>query len=207
MKIIDGKFGPGSAEMGLAAQGRAYGNTGRPDDAGPLLRRSLKMLETRFGPTHIELVPPLRSLARVEHAFHHDEDAVNLLTRLLPIEEATFGKDHLEVAAILIELSSDCAIRGQLERPAPPRTRGRIREAQLGQKSLFLSYALDDLGLCLRDLGAFAEAEPLLLRALKIKETRWARLISRWRPPSATSHRFTTAWANRPAAPPWPSVP
>ncbi len=78
---------------------------GRPDQAEPLLRRSLTIGEATYGPDHPEVGTRLNNLAAVLRDLEQPDQAEPLLRRSLTIGEATYGPDDPYVAAILGNLA------------------------------------------------------------------------------------------------------
>ena len=174
--IREKEFGPDDPVVGslLNTLAGIYNNQKRYGDAEPLQKRALAISEKAYGPDDPSVAFPLDSLATTYSNQGRYADAELLYKRALAIREKAFGPDDPFVAISLnsLGLLYDHRERDQKpgrrilnHRPARPlcllrhcRKFPRFVEGVPGHRAL------------LGALLAYADAEPLLQRALAIRE-------------------------------------
>ncbi|MFP2913327.1 tetratricopeptide repeat protein, partial [Pyxidicoccus sp. 3LFB2] len=90
-------------------QGMVLSRQGRPEEALPLLHRSLSMRERAFGKDHASLVDVLRTLGAAQRSAGQLEQALASQRRALALAQHHFGKDHPTVAATYNNLANTLA--------------------------------------------------------------------------------------------------
>ena len=80
-------------------------DTNQLDEAAPLMRRALAIVEKSFGPDHPRVATGLNSLAALLQATNRLVEAEPLMRRALAIDENSFGPDHPNVAIRLNNLA------------------------------------------------------------------------------------------------------
>jgi tetratricopeptide (TPR) repeat protein len=148
----------------------------RYDEAEALYQRACAALEKSGGPDDLRLAGCLLNLG----ALYRDKDEFDLskaeppLKRGLAIREKVLGQEHPETAKALSDLAlfyifeKDPAAAEQAAAKALP-----IDEKAFGE-NLELSNTLNRLGVAERDLGALADAQKHLERALAIRKAQHA---------------------------------
>ena len=162
----------------LRFQGRYYG------EAEELLRRALAIREAELGPNHPDTAISLNNLALLLQAQGRYGEAEPLLRRALEIREATLRSDHPDIVFTLNDLAGVLRAQGRYYGEAEELLRRamKIREAAVDPDhpdgatipnvttNLDTATSLHNLGKLFRDQGRYGEAEPLLRRALAIRE-------------------------------------
>lgn len=150
-------------------------------DAAALYRRSLKIWENALGPNHPDLVPALKNLAMLYSNMGMGSEAEPVYQRLISLLEATLGPEHLDVAGWLTELASLYYWRGRLGAGTYYVDVVRVVGLPGGIATLPSSQALFvdpwlvageplDVQRSRQQQANYAKAEPLLRRALAIRE-------------------------------------
>ena len=80
--------------------------------AESLIRRSLAILESSFGPDHPNVAAGLSNLALVLHQTNRLAEAEPLVRRVLAIDEKSYGPEHTAVARDLNNLAQLVGIHG-----------------------------------------------------------------------------------------------
>jgi tetratricopeptide (TPR) repeat protein len=144
---------------------------GRHTKAVRMLRRTLELAETRFGPDSAEVVAVLNELAV---AFAHVGDlaeAEQLYLTTLGILERTVGPDHPEVATVHRNLGElACAFGDLAVAEALTRSAIAIREGSLGPGHATVADDRAALAAILVEMGRHEEAEALLREVLAVVE-------------------------------------
>jgi len=156
---------------------------GRYGEAELLLRRALEIREAALGPNHLDTAISLNNLALVLQDQGRYGEAEPLHRRALEIREAELRPDDPDMFYTLKDLAELLRAQGRFAEAEPLLRRAlEIREAALdpdhpGRANILntatmLSTAtiLQSLGVLLRHQGRYGEAEPLLRRALEIRE-------------------------------------
>ncbi|CAM9709939.1 unnamed protein product, partial [Hapterophycus canaliculatus] len=182
-----------------AAEWRQYGYetlnlamSGRLKEAEQLLRRALKIAETKLGEEDVLVARTVFHLGVCLRLAGRLEDAEELLWHSLDVETAKRGPDNVDIASTLHELG--LCVRLSCESPPPKGGGGssgrhrleestalfahalEIREARLDPDDAAVGNTLHELGVCLRQDGRQEEAEAFLRRALGIRKAMTQRL-------------------------------
>jgi tetratricopeptide (TPR) repeat protein/CHAT domain-containing protein len=173
--IVLGTANPSFAQPGddleaLNRQVRQLAQAGRHGEAVTLAQRVLDLTQARVGPEHAELIRPLETLASLYRRQGRSAEAEPLLQRALAIARIAFAADQVEVALRLLVLAE---VFGDLKR----RTQARAHID--GALALFdampepdpnVGRMLNDLGEAYRKRDRTELAEPLMQRALALRE-------------------------------------
>jgi tetratricopeptide (TPR) repeat protein len=146
----------------------AYLARGKFDLAEPLARFALAVRQKNAGPESHETAQSVNTLACLCDAQGKFDEAEPLYRRALAVEERARGLDHPNVAALLDNLATVChARRKDAEAEAAYRRALAIREKA---PEADLVPTLLNLAALHLDAGDPVKAEPLLKRALRIRE-------------------------------------
>jgi tetratricopeptide (TPR) repeat protein len=136
-----------------------------------LLKRTLAIDESMFGPDHPNVATTLNNLGNVLQRLGDLQGAKAYYERALAIDEATLGPDHKKVAirlnnlgSVLKELGDFDGAKAHLERALV------IGEVTFGDSHPQVAVFANNLGEVLRELGDFDGAKAHLERALAIDE-------------------------------------
>lgn len=144
---------------------------GRFDEALPMAKRLLLMLEQSVGPEHPEVASALNILGllyREKQDFAHAEP---LFIRALAINEKAHGPEHSGLATTLSNLAGLYQERGDYDQAEPLLQRAMaIDEKVLDSNDPGLATDLNNLAELYRAKGDYARAEPMYQRALAIYE-------------------------------------
>jgi DNA-binding SARP family transcriptional activator/tetratricopeptide (TPR) repeat protein len=146
-------------------------DTNRPAEAQPLLRRSVELCETLFGPNHPKVAEALNELAILLHYSNRLGEAEALYRRALAIDETALGAEHPAVALrshnlalVLHETNRPAEAEPLLERAL------RVDERARGAQHPDVASDLGSLGWLIFQTGRVNTAEPLLRRTVDIRE-------------------------------------
>jgi CHAT domain-containing protein len=160
----------------LFAEGERLRRAGKPDDARPLVERSLEMREQVLGTEHLDVAETLNRLAVIYVTKNEFAKAEPLYQRALAIREKSLGADHLFVTNSLENLAHLHRLKGDYDKAEPLYQRAlSIREKVLGPDHLAVGNTLRILGFLYISKGDYAKAEPTYQSALAIFEKAWGR--------------------------------
>jgi tetratricopeptide (TPR) repeat protein len=143
----------------------------RYEDAEPLFRRALTIVEAIYGKDHPNVAIHLNNLAQLLKATNRLAEAEPLMRRALAIDAASYGYDHPDVAIRLNNLAQLLKATNRLAEAEPLFRRAlAIDEASYGNDHPDVARDLNNLASLLYVTNRLAEAEPLYLRALAIDE-------------------------------------
>jgi CHAT domain-containing protein len=162
-------FGANDSTTGILMNNLAdlYRGLGQYDKAEPLLRRSLKIVESNHGKNHANTATSLNNLAQLYQARGKYDKALPLYRRSLKILEEKLGRKHLYVAHSLHNLANLYQLMEEYDKALPLFLR-HLDLCEARRDPLALSLSLNDLALLYRTMGQDAKAEPLFDRSLKI---------------------------------------
>ncbi|WP_165220514.1 tetratricopeptide repeat protein [Aquisphaera insulae] len=148
--------------------GMYFYRRGRHLVAESLMRRSLVIIEARYGPNHPRVAIGLNNLATLLQDTDRVAEAEPLMRRALAIDEAIYGPDHPRVAIGLNNLAALLRDTDRMAEAEPLMRRAlAIDEASHRPDYSRLSKELNNLAALLRNTNRLAEAEPLMRRALQ----------------------------------------
>lgn len=153
--------------------GLAYSNLARFDESVTLLRKALRIWESKLGPDHPETANGLNNLGSVlsDVDGHDSEEAKELMTRAVNIREKSLERDDpltatsLNNLGIILHYNGDYFDAEQAFKKALV-----IREKVLGTDHPHTATTLNNLAYLLRDQGEIATAESMFRRSLSICE-------------------------------------
>ncbi len=146
-------------------------NAGKYDEASPLGKRIIELLEDALGSEHLEVSNALGNMANLYSNQGAYDKAESLYRRELAIKEKELGTEHPSLAGSLTNLANLYLEQEDYIRAEALHRRAlSIKEKSLGPEHSEVARSLEHLGLVYSGKGDFARSEPLLLRALAIKE-------------------------------------
>jgi tetratricopeptide (TPR) repeat protein len=98
--------------------------TNRLQEAEPLMRRGVEIMEAAYGDTHPNVATALNNLASLLQATNRLQEAEPLMRRALQIDESSYGPHHPEVATDLNSLASLLQATNRLQEAEPLMRRG-----------------------------------------------------------------------------------
>ena len=144
---------------------------GKPAEGEPLAKSALAIREKTLGPEHPDVVKSLNTLACLYDMDGKPKEAKPIYERCLALAEKAHGKEHPGVAAVLDNLATvDHALGDNDEAEAAYKRASRsARRPRTGSRSTWPRPSTTS-GFSMSRRGKYAEAEPLLKRALAIRE-------------------------------------
>jgi tetratricopeptide (TPR) repeat protein len=143
-------------------------DTNRLDEAEPLMRRMLRIMEAH---NYSDLAGGLNNVALLLRMTNRLSEAEPLYRRALVINEASLGKDHPHIARNLNNLAQLLQDTYRLGEAEPLMRRAlAIDETSLGKDHPSVAIDLNNLATLLQVTNRVDEAEPLMRRALAIHE-------------------------------------
>src|SRR5262249_8538771 len=168
-RIKEARVGDGaSLVLTLTGIGCALQELGRYQDSLPILERALAMARAHLPPGDRGLVNPLVALAVTDHHVGRVDAALRADGEVIEIYEHSGARD--------VTLPITLFNRGDVAREAHRchealadyRRAASLFEEYQGPTAVFLVFPLQAEGTCLNDLRRFAEAIPILERAVGI---------------------------------------
>jgi tetratricopeptide (TPR) repeat protein len=141
------------------------------EQAEPLYRHALYLLEQALGPEHLSVARLSQNLAILLRSQGKYEQAEILIEEAIHIREQLLGPIHPDVATSLNILANFFAEQGKYEQAETLYQRVlRIREQALESLHPHLASSFNNLALLYTMLGKYEQAEPMCQRALAIRE-------------------------------------
>ena len=148
-----------------------YHENAKYDEAEPMYRRVVKILENPGGEPLPNYAGALNNLAALLEATNRLDEAEPLMRRALAIAEGSFGPGHPNVATALNNLAGLLADTNRLDEAKPMYRRAlAIDERSFGAGHPNVARDLNNLALLLADTNRLDEAEPMYWRVVKILE-------------------------------------
>ena len=155
--------------------GNLLWNTGRYDEAEPLMREALEGTEAAFGKHHPTMAVCLSNLALLLQDTNRIEEAEPMFRKALEIDEAAFGKDHPTSAIRWNNLAMLLKDTNRIEEAEPMFRKALEIEAAFGRHHPNVAVCLNNLAMLLKDTNRIEEAEPMVREALEIDEAAFGR--------------------------------
>ena len=170
-EMLENRSDPHSFATALTLLGEALSAQSRPEEAEPLHRRALAILELTFGQENPNLSLALNSLAADLHDLGRTEDAIPLMMRDIKIVEKAYGTAHIGMATALSNLAEMYWSQGDETKATPLAHRAlAITEELVGPYHPMVATILSNQGDHLRIYGQLKASEPLFHRAIAIME-------------------------------------
>jgi tetratricopeptide (TPR) repeat protein/tRNA A-37 threonylcarbamoyl transferase component Bud32 len=162
----------------LHTMGMAHHHMGDLDRALEMLERALELRRTELGPDHPEVADTLHELCLVHRYLGDFEAARRCATEAVGILESTYGPDAIECVRAYHQIAVLDDSEGDVDAAEAGYLRcRRILEAQ-PDTAVFaeqMSDVLQSLASVHTTRGDFADAEPLLRRAVELEEEAFGR--------------------------------
>jgi len=144
---------------------------GRHQEAEPLMREALRLIEQHLPPTHPDIATALNNVATLLWSANRLKEAEPLMRRALKIDDASSSPDHPNVAVKLNNLATLLWSANRLKEAEPLLRRAlKIDEACYGPDHPTVAIRLNTLATLHQAAQRLKEAEPLMRRALRIDE-------------------------------------
>ena len=148
-----------------------YQVMGRYDEALPLGRRALTLLEKTLGPVNANTARTLKNLAQLYRTMGRYDEALPLYRRVLAIDEKALGPDDPDTATDLADLAALYQATGRYDEALPLYWRTlAINEKAVGLEHTNTAMSLNNLAGLYETMGRYDEALPLYRRVLVIRE-------------------------------------
>lgn len=165
---------PARTSMALRRKAFVLSAQGRANDALPLHREALRIVESEYGPTHLKVAPPLWDLAAVVAQLGGLAEARKLSDRAQQIVEQRAGTESLPAAIGLGYRFNLLAAEGEDNTALEAARRSiRIYEQRYGSESLTFAAAVSSVAHNLQRHHHHTHARPLFEQALKIYESHY----------------------------------
>lgn len=167
------KTGPNSRAFAGALNNLAqlYGDLGRDDQAEPLYKRALPIMERAVGTNSSDIAPEMNNLAALYERQGRFAEAEPLFKRALANCERALGPNHPDVGRQLNNLATLYERQDRHANSEPLFRRAlAIYEKAAGPEHPAVATLLSNLGQVLKVEERYGEAEPLIRRSLAIHE-------------------------------------
>ncbi len=151
--------------------GQLLADQGHDDQAEPLYKRAIAILEKSLGLDTALIPPELNNLAALYQRQGRFTEAVPLFKRALAIREKTLSREHPDVGQSLNNLAT-CYVKQERYAEAEPLFQRAlaIYQRAAGPEHPAVATLLNNLGQLDRDLNRDADAETPIKRSLAIRE-------------------------------------
>ncbi len=173
LKHAEEEFGPEHWRVAVALNNlaSAYKDQKRYDEAEPLFKRSLAILEKIEGPEHTIVAAGIDHLANLYKSQGRYDETEPLYKRSIAILEKTRGPDHPDVARTLNSLALIYYRFDRYAEAAPLLERAlAIQEKSFPPDHHNVVRGIENLAGLYKAQGRYAEAETLFERSLAIRE-------------------------------------
>ncbi|PRQ01222.1 serine/threonine-protein kinase [Enhygromyxa salina] len=158
----------------LMFSARGLTERGELEAAHAAARASLMLREELLGQDHIELVPTIAAVGRVEYVRGEHAKMEASFQRALKILERHYGPTHPALAGVLSNFAVAHLVQGRVQAAADQFERVlTMRTQQLGADHIATIDVRSNLGISLIKLGKHAEAEPHLRHVQEVYERRY----------------------------------
>jgi CHAT domain-containing protein len=151
--------------------GQIYADQGHDDQAEPLYKRAVALMEKGTGLDSVEIAPVLNNLAALDQRQSRFAEAEPLFKRALAIREKTLSREHPDVGQSLNNLATLYVKQEHFADAEPLFQRAlAIYQKVGGPEHPAVATLLNNLGQLDRDLNRDADAEAPIKRSLAIRE-------------------------------------
>jgi CHAT domain-containing protein/Tfp pilus assembly protein PilF len=148
-----------------------YADQGHDDQAEPLYKRAIALMEKAAGLDSVEIAPVLNNLAALDQRQSRFAEAVPLFKRALAIREKALSREHPDVGQSLNNLATLYVKQEHYAAAEPLFQRAlAIYQKVGGPEHPAVATLLNNLGQLDRDLKRDADAEAPIKRSLAIRE-------------------------------------
>lgn len=151
--------------------GQIHADQGRDDQAEPLYKRAIALMEKGTGQGSVEIAPLLNNLAALYQRQSRYAEAEPLFKRALTVREQALSREHPDVGQSLNNLAT-YYVKQQRHAEAEPLFRRALAIYQKvgGPEHPAVATVLNNIGQVDRDLNRDADAEAPIKRSLAIRE-------------------------------------
>ena len=151
--------------------GQIHADQGRDDQAEPLYKRAIALMEKGTGQGSVEIAPLLNNLAALYQRQSRYTEAEPLFKRALTVREQALSREHPDVGQSLNNLAT-YYVKQQRHAEAEPLFRRALAIYQKvgGPEHPAVATVLNNIGQVDRDLNRDADAEAPIKRSLAIRE-------------------------------------
>lgn len=148
-----------------------HADQGHDDQAEPLYRRAIALMEKGTGQGSVEIAPLLNNLAALHQRQSRFAEAEPLFKRALAVREQALSREHPDVGQSLNNLAT-YYVKQQRHAEAEPLFRRAlaIYQKAAGPEHPAVATVLNNIGQVDRDLNRDADAEAPIKRSLAIRE-------------------------------------
>ncbi|MFT4121017.1 CHAT domain-containing tetratricopeptide repeat protein [Bradyrhizobium sp.] len=151
--------------------GQIQSDQGHDDQAEPLYKRALALMEKGTGLDSVEIAPVLNNLAALDQRQGRFAEAEPLFRRALAVREKALSRDHPDVGQSLNNLATLDVKQERYAEAEPLFQRAlAIYQKVGGPEHPAVATLLNNLGQLYRDLDRDADAEAPIRRSLVIRE-------------------------------------
>jgi CHAT domain-containing protein/Tfp pilus assembly protein PilF len=148
-----------------------YGDQGHDDQAEPLYKRAIALMEKGTGQGSVEIAPLLNNLAALYQRQSRFTEAEPLFKRALAVSEKSLSREHPDVGRALNNLATLYVKQEHFADAEPLFQRAlAIYQKVAGPEHPAVATVLNNIGQVDRDLNRDAEAEAPIKRSLAIRE-------------------------------------
>ncbi|AWL93464.1 CHAT domain-containing protein/Tfp pilus assembly protein PilF [Bradyrhizobium ottawaense] len=151
--------------------GQIYADQGHDDQAEPLYKRAIALMEKGTGQGSVEIAPLLNNLAALYQRQSRFTEAEPLFKRALAVREKALSREHPDVGQALNNLATLYVKQEHFADAEPLFQRAlAIYQKAAGPEHPAVATVLNNLGQVDRDLNRDADAEAPIKRSLAIRE-------------------------------------
>ncbi|MEY9425708.1 tetratricopeptide (TPR) repeat protein [Bradyrhizobium ottawaense] len=151
--------------------GQIYADQGHDDQAEPLYKRAIALMEKGIGQGSVEIAPLLNNLAALYQRQSRFTEAEPLFKRALAVREKALSREHPDVGQALNNLATLYVKQEHFADAEPLFQRAlAIYQKAAGPEHPAVATVLNNLGQVDRDLNRDADAEAPIKRSLAIRE-------------------------------------
>lgn len=148
-----------------------YGDRGHDDQAEPLYKRAIALMEKGTGQGSVEIAPLLNNLAALYQRQSRFTEAEPLFKRALAVSEKSLSREHPDVGRALNNLATLYVKQEHFADAEPLFQRAlAIYQKVAGPEHPAVATVLNNIGQVDRDLNRDADAEAPIKRSLAIRE-------------------------------------
>lgn len=148
-----------------------YGDQGHDDQAEPLYKRAIALMEKGTGQGSVEIAPLLNNLAALYQRQSRFTEAEPLFKRALAVSEKSLSREHPDVGRALNNLATLYVKQEHFADAEPLFQRAlAIYQKAAGPEHPAVATVLNNIGQVDRDLNRDADAEAPIKRSLAIRE-------------------------------------
>jgi CHAT domain-containing protein/Tfp pilus assembly protein PilF len=151
--------------------GQIYADQGHDDQAEPLYKRAIALMEKGTGQGSVEIAPLLNNLAALYQRQSRFSEAEPLFKRALAVSEKSLSREHPDVGRALNNLATLYVKQEHFAEAEPLFQRAlAIYQKAAGPEHPAVATVLNNIGQVDRDLNRDADAEAPIKRSLAIRE-------------------------------------